>query len=105
MELVPLLGVMAVFAALVGFVARRTGRRVWLWIPLGALFTIVALVVVTVLAGSRARPADGRSLADGLDHESRLRAQTEAEQIRRRHDETRTEAHRDMSSHIPGGGF
>ena len=102
MEIVPLLVLMAVFAVASGVVARWKRRRVWLWALLGAAFTIAALIIVAVLPGNRA--SRGGSRSDGLDHDSRLRAQTEAEAIRRRRDDARAEAHRDMSSHIPGGG-
>lgn len=104
MELVPLLMLMAVCAAASGAVARWKRRRVWLWALLGAAFTIAALVIVAILPRTRGRAA-GRGLADELDHDSRLRAQAEGAKVRRRSDDARSEAHRDMSSHIPGGGF
>ncbi|MYE47166.1 MAG: hypothetical protein F4X25_10590 [Chloroflexi bacterium] len=105
MEIVPLLVLMAVFAVASGAVARRKRRRVWLWALLGALFTIAALIIVAILPGRRGRAASGGVRADGLDDDSRLRARTEAEAMRRKQDDARAEAHRDMSSHIPGGGF
>ena len=105
MDLVPLLVLMAVFAALTGAVARRKGRRVWLWALLGALFTIAALITVALLPGTRERVANGRGLPEGSDPDPWLRAQSEGAELRQRADEARVEAHRDMSSHIPGGGF
>ena len=105
MELVPLLVLMAVFAAGTGAVARRKGRRVWLWALLGALFTIGALATVALLPGTRERGASGHSLPEGADPDSWRRAQAEGAELRRRSDEARAEAHGDMSSHIPGGGF
>ena len=104
MELVPLLALMAVFAAVTGAVARRKGRRLWLWAPLGALFTIAALITVTLLPGTRGRGAS-RGLPEGMDPDSLRRAQAEGAELRRQRDEAVGEAHRDMSSHIPGGGF
>ena len=105
MEFVPLLVLMAVFAAVTGAVARRKGRRVWLWTPLGALFTIAALVTVALLPGTRERGASSPGLPEGADPDSWRRAQSEGAELRRRSDEARAEAHGDMSSHIPGGGF
>ena len=105
MELVPLLVLMALFAAVTGALARRKGRRVWLWAPLGALFTIAALATVALLPGTRGRGASGRGLPDGADPDSWRRAQAEGANLRRRSDEARAEAHGDMSSHLPGGGF
>lgn len=104
MEIVPLLVLMAVCAVAAGAVARWKRRRVWLWALLGALFTIAALIIVAVLPGTRGRAA-GHGLPDGLDHDSWLRAQAEGKKIGRQRDDARTEAHRDMSGHIPGGGF
>ena len=104
MELVPLLVLMAVCAAASGAVARWKRRRVWLWALLGAAFTIAALIIVAVLPRTRGRAVSG-GLPEGADHDSRLRAQAEGAKVRRRSDEARSEAHRDMSSHIPGGGF
>lgn len=105
MELVPLLVLMAVFAVVTGAVARRKGRRVWLWIPLGALFSVAALGAVALLPGTRRRVASGRGLPEGADPDAWLRAQAEGETIRRQQDDARSEAHRDMSGHLPGGGF
>ncbi len=105
MELAPLLALMAVCAAASGAVARWKRRRIWLWALLGALFTIAALIIVAVVPRSRTRVAGGGSLPEGADHDSRLRAQAEGAELRRRSDDARSEAHRDMSSHIPGGGF
>lgn len=104
MELVPLLGLMAAFAVVASLVARRKGRRMWVWALLGAAFTIAALVIVAVLPRTRGRAAS-RNLVDGVDPHSHLRAQAEAERLGRERDEARAEAHRDMSGHIPGGGF
>ena len=104
MEFVPLLVLMAVFAAVTGAVARRKGRRLWLWAPLGALFTIAALVTVALLPGTRGRGASS-GLPEGMDPDSWRRAQAEGAELRRQRDEAVGEAHRDMSSHIPGGGF
>ncbi|MYB40767.1 MAG: hypothetical protein F4X76_00965 [Chloroflexi bacterium] len=104
MEIVPLLVLMAVCAVAAGSVARWKRRRVWLWALLGALFTIAALIIVAVLPQTRGRAAN-RGLPDGLDHDSWLRAQAEGKKIGRQRDDARTEAHRDMSGHIPGGGF
>ena len=104
MEIVPLLVMMAVFAVASGAVARWKRRRVWLWTLLGALFTIAALIIVAVLPRTRGRAAS-RNLVDGVDPHSHLRAQAEAERLGRERDEARAEAHRDMSGHIPGGGF
>ncbi len=104
MELVPLLVLMAVFAVVASAVARRKGRRVWVWALFGAAFTIAALIIVAVLPGTRGRAAS-RGLADGADPEAWRRAQAEGAEVRRRSDDARSEAHRDMSSHIPGGGF
>ena len=94
MELVPLLVLMLVCAAASGALARWKQRRVWLWILLGAAFTIAALIIVAVLPRTLGRAAS-RGLPDGADPEALRRAQAEA----------RSEAHRDMSSHLPGGGF
>ena len=105
MDLVPLLVLMAVFAALTGAVARRKGRRVWLWALLGALFTIGALATAALLPGTRGRGASSLGLPEGADPDSWRRAQSEGAELRRRSDEARAEAHGDMSSHIPGGGF
>ena len=104
MEIVPLLGLMAAFAVVASLVARRKGRRMWVWALLGAAFTIAALVIVAVLPGTRGRAAS-HGLPDGLDHDSWRRAQAAGKQIRRQRDDARSEAHRDMSGHIPGGGF
>ena len=105
MEFVPLLVLMAVFAAVTGAVASRKGRRLWLWAPLGALFTIAALITVALLPGTRGRGASSRGLPEGMDPDSWRRAQAEGAELRRQRDEAVGEAHRDMSSHIPGGGF
>ena len=105
MEFVPLLVLMAVFAAVTGAVARRKGRRLWLWAPLGALFTIAALVTVALLPGTRGRGASSGLPPEGMDPDSLRRVQAEGAELRRRSDEARAEAHGDMSSHIPGGGF
>ena len=83
MEMIPLLGLMAVFAAVTGAVARRKGRRAWLWAVLGALFTIAALITVAVLRGPGERVASGRDLPDGADPDSWLRAQAEGATLRR----------------------
>ena len=104
MEFVPLLVLMAVSAAVTGAVARRKGRRLWLWAPLGALFTIAALITVALLPGTGERGAS-RGLPEGMDPDSLRRAQAEGAELRRQRDEAVGEAHRDMSSHIPGGGF
>ena len=100
-----MLVLMALFAVVTGLVARRKRRRVWLWLPLGALFTIAALIIVAILPGTRGRVASGQGLLDGADLDSSLRAQAEGKKLQRRMDETRAETHRDMSSHLPGGGF
>ena len=91
MELVPLLVLMAAFAVVASVVARRKGRRMWVWALFGAAFTIAALIIVAVLPGTRGRAAS-RGTAEGMDHDSRLRARGEAEQLRRRSDEARSEA-------------
>ncbi len=104
MELVPLLVLMAMCAAASGAVARWKRRRVWLWALSGAAFTIAALIIVAVLPGTRGRAAS-RGLAEGADPEAWRRAQAEGADLRRRSDDARSEAHRDMSSHLPGGGF
>ncbi len=105
MELIPLLVLMAACAAVTGAVARRKGRRVWLWALLGAPFTIVTLITVALLPGKRGRVASGLGLPEGADPDSWLRGRAEAGKIRRQRDEALAETHRDMSSHIPGGGF
>ena len=105
MELIPLLVLMAVFAAGTGAVARRKGRRAWLWALLGALFTFGALATAAFLPGTRERGESGHSLPEGADPDSLRRAQAEGAELRRQRDEAVGEAHRDMSSHIPGGGF
>ena len=105
MELVPLLVLMAVFAAVAGAVARRKGRRVWLWALLGALFTLVALITVALLPGTRGRVASGRGLPEGADPDSWRRAQAEGAELRQRRDEALAEGYRDATHHIPGGGF
>ena len=104
MEIVPLLVLIAAFAVVASVVARRKGRRMWVWALLGAAFTIAALIIVAVLPRTRGRAAS-RNLVDGVDPHSHLRAQAEAERLGRERDEARAEAHRDMSGHIPGGGF
>ena len=82
MELAPLLVLMAVFAAVTGAVARRKGRRVWLWALLGALITLVALITVALLPGTRGRVASGRGLPEGADPDSWRRAQAEGAELR-----------------------
>ena len=89
MELAPLLVLMAVFAAVTGAVARRKGRRVWLWALLGALFTLVALITVALLPGTRGRVASGRGLPEGADPDSWIRARIEGARLRQQVDEAR----------------
>ena len=103
MELVPLLVLMAAFAVVASVVARRKGRRMWVWALFGALLSPIALVAIAFLPGARSRIAGVRADVDAADPDAWQHTQSELRSVKQKREEVIADARRHLPPRFWGG--